>query len=418
ETALFWDLDPQPLVIPADEWSLLSAAISQRARLVNALLRDLYSEQRVLREKILPPEIILADPCYRRPCLGLALARPNPAHLLRFALVKDHAGWRFAQTRANTPIGLSYAVQNRRFMTQEAGELYRALPDYHSVINFPLRLLDALRALSPRENAAPSIVVLTAGPHDPFYSEHSFLARKMGLPLARGDDLIVIDNHVYFKTVAGLERVDVIYRRLNDAYIDPVVFSTDHETAGIPGLLQCIRTGNVALTNAIGSGIAESRALESHLPRVCRFYLGEAPLLPCLPTHTCGHNDQLDHILDNLDSLRLLPVHDPLPWQTPVRGLHTHLSTARGLAPAVRQNPHAYVAQAIPGPDAFTLSTFALCVGRRIDVFPGGLSHLGPDGPARDRVGHTADVLVQQGPHSTGSIADLETTVPGEVRVS
>ncbi|MFH1496546.1 MAG: circularly permuted type 2 ATP-grasp protein [Verrucomicrobiota bacterium] len=416
ETGPFWDLDPQPLVISSEEWSLLSAAVTQRARLVNALLRDLYSEQRVLHEKILPPELVLADPYFRRPCLNVDPGRTNPANLLRFDLVKDDAGWRFTQTRANTPIGLSYAVQNRRFMTQEAGDLYRALPDYHSVINFPLVLLDALRALSPRQDTAPSIVVLTAGPRDPFFSEHSFLARKMGLPLARGDDLLVIDNCVYFKTVAGLERVDVIYRRLNDAYIDPVVFSTDRETAGIPGLLQCIRTGNVALTNAIGAGVAESRALEPYLPQLLRYYFSEKPLLPSLPTYTLGDHDQLEHTLDHLGSLRIRPAHDPLPWQTPVRGLHTNLVTARGLAPAVRQNPHAFVAQPLPGKGAFTLSSFVLCLGRRFDVFPGGLIHLGDEGPDRDRVGHTADVLVQLDAHSTGSIADLESADTG-VRV-
>ncbi len=416
EAATFWELDPQPIVIPAEEWSLLEAAVGQRARLVNALLRDLYSQQRVLQEKILPPEVVLADPYFRRPCLDLDHGRTNPANLLRFDLIKDANGWQFTQTRANTPIGLSYAVQNRRFMTQEAGDLYRALPDYHSVINFPLVLLDALRSLSPRQDTAPSIVVLTAGPRDPFYSEHSFLARKMGLPLARGDDLLVIDNCVYFKTVAGLERVDVIYRRLNDAYIDPVVFSTDRETAGIPGLIQCIRTGNVALTNAIGAGVAESRALEPYLPKLLRFYFGEKPLLPSLPTYNCGDHDQFEHILDNLGDLRIRPAHDPLPWQTPVRGIHTNLTTAHGLAPAVRQSPHAYVAQTIPTKGCFTLSTFVLCIGKRFDVFPGGLSHLGPDGPDRDRVGLTSDVLVQQGPLSTGSIADLEAS-PGGVRV-
>ena len=206
----FWKLEPSPLVFTAEEWAPVEAGLRQRARLANALLVDLYHGQQALRERILPPEAVLSDPFYRRPCLGLEPDRPNPAALLRFDLMRTAEGWRCVQTRANTPIGLSYAVQNRRFMTQEAGDLYRALPDYHSVINFPLQLLASLSTLAPADRPVPSIVVLTAGPGDPFFSEHSFLARKMGLPLARGDDLIVLDNTVYFKTVAGLERVYVL----------------------------------------------------------------------------------------------------------------------------------------------------------------------------------------------------------------
>ena len=424
----FWELEPTPLVIGADEWTLLENALKQRARFVNALLVDLYSGQQALTQKILPPEIILADPYYRRPCLGLEPGRASPATLLRFDLIKTAQGWLFTDTRANTPIGLSYAVQNRRFMTQEAAELYRGLPDYHSVINFPLQLLDALRALSPAAGRAPSIVVLTAGPHDPFYSEHSFLARKMGLPLARGDDLLVLDNRVYFKTIAGLERVDVLYRRLNDAYIDPVVFSTDRETAGIPGLLQCIRAGNVVIANAIGTGVAESRGLNAYVPKLMRFYLGEKPLLPTIPTFTCGDNDHLDYILENRDSLRVLPAHDPRIDDPRLHISNPVLLDARGLVQSVRETPHAYVAQPQPAllsinPQArqaspFRLSAFVLCQGRRFFVFPGGLVRIGDaNDPSIDRVGTAADAVVLVSTKSnSGEVADIETTGASEVQ--
>ncbi|MBC8011805.1 MAG: circularly permuted type 2 ATP-grasp protein, partial [Burkholderiales bacterium] len=329
----FWKLEPSPLVLSAEEWAPLEAGLRQRARLINALLVDIYHGQQVLREKILPPEAVLSDPFYRRPCLGLEPERANPATLLRFDLVRTPAGWRCVQTRSNTPIGLSYAVQNRRFMTQEAGDLYRSLPDYHSVINFPLQLLGALRALAPRDRLSPSIVVLTAGPRDAFYSEHSFLARKMGLPLARGDDLLVLDNTVYFKTVGGLERVDVIYRRLNDAHIDPVVFSTDRETAGIPGLLQCIRAGRVALANSIGTGLAESRVIEAYLPRLAKFYLGEKLLLPSPECYACGDPDRLEQILDQSSRFVIRPAHVSPDNYTVDRSVFRRpLLTAKGLA--------------------------------------------------------------------------------------
>lgn len=410
ESGPFWELEPTPLVLGADEWARLAAGLRQRARFTNALLVDLYDRQEVLKQGLLPPDVILGDPYYRRPCLKLEPTRDTPATLLRFDLVKTAAGWHVVQTRANTPVGLSYAVQNRRFMTQEAGELYRRLPDHHSIINFPLQLLDALRRLAPRGPDAPAIVMLTAGPHDPFYPEHSFLARKMGLPLAKGDDLLVLDNRVYFKTIAGLERVDVIYRRLNDTHIDPVVFDTDRETAGIPGLLQCIRAGNVTVANAIGAGVAESRALDAWLPRLMRFYLGEKPLLPALSTYTCGDNDQLDFILDRRAGLRIRPAHDPRIGDPRLHHPAPILLDERGLAKEVRENPFAYVAQEISAPlpvdpavrrsPPFHLSAFVLAEGREFFVLPGGLVHLGAQPPPVDRVGLTADALVLRGDDS------------------
>jgi uncharacterized circularly permuted ATP-grasp superfamily protein/uncharacterized alpha-E superfamily protein len=428
----FWELEPTPLVLEASEWTLLDAALRQRAHFVNALLVDLYGGQQALHQQILPPELVLSDPYYRRPCLGLEPQRASPATLLRFDLVKTADGWLFDDTRANTPIGLSYAVQNRRFMTQEATDLYRSLPDYHSVINFPLQLLDHLRGLARDDIRAPSIVVLTAGPHDPFYSEHSFLARKMGLPLARGDDLLVLDNRVYFKTIAGLERVDVIYRRLNDSHIDPVVFSTDRENAGIPGLLHCIRTGNVVVANSIGTGIAESRALNAYVPRLMRFYLGEKPLLGTVPTYTCGDTDHLDHILEHGDRLNILPAHDARhgDW------LSTNIATAsnpalygpNGLSRIVRENPHAFVAQprlqilpVSPGPRNAAparLSAFVLCNGKRFSVFPGGLVRLGEPDQVIARVGPTADTVVLIDTQAnSGDIADHE-AAPGAVQAN
>lgn len=423
----FWKLEPSPLVLTAEEWAPLAAGLRQRARLVNALLVDLYHGQQALKAGILPPEAVLSDPFYRRPCLGLEPGRENPATLLRFDLVRTREGWRCVQTRSNTPIGLSYAVQNRRFMTQEAGEFYRALPDYHSVINFPLQLLAALRALAPRDRTSPSIVVLTAGPGDAFYSEHSFLARKMGLPLARGDDLLVLDNTVYFKTVGGLERVDVLYRRLNDAHIDPVVFSTDHETAGIPGLLQCIRSGRVALANTIGTGLAESRVIEAYLPRLCRFYLGEKLLLPAPEIHACGDADRLELVLDDPDRYVVHPAHGSPDNYTVERPLHRRpLLSAAGLDRAVLRNPHAYVAMERPaalsidgrrpgrGAVPFSLSTFVITRGREHDVLAGGLACLGDTLPPAGRVGECADVLVLCGRENSGGVADLEAPDTGE----
>ncbi len=415
----FWELEPTPLIISPDEWTLLEAGIRQRARLLNAFLADLYHEQNALRQGLVPPELTLADPYFRRPSLHLQPERLDPATLIRFDLVKTTRGWHCTEVHTNAPVGLSYAVQNRRFLTQEVGDFYRALPDYHSVINFPLDLVDALRALAPPHRTHPSMVFLSAGPRYPFYSEHSFLARKMGLRMAQGDDLLVLDNHVYFKTVAGLERIDVIYRRLNDAYIDPVVFSTDNESAGIPGLMQCIRAGNVVVANAIGSGVAENRALNHFWPQLCRFYLGERLLLPSTPTYICTDTDQIDAIIEQADQLILRPTHSARVGQVDDAPLRIRNDV---LPRVLRENPHAWVAQPElesvsltaggKRPTPFRFSAFTLAHGRDVTVLPGGIINVGRGPYPRDRVGVCADVIVLAGDAQTaGSIADFETQV-------
>lgn len=404
-----WEVGPVPLVFTAAEWRPLEAALKQRARLINALLIDLYGQQEALRQKALPAEIVFRDPYFRRPAVGLDPGRTNPATLLRFDLVKTADGWHFGDTHVNTPIGLAFALQNRRFLTQEAGELYGTLPDYRRINDFPLRLLDALQALAPGDassgSGAPAIVMLTPGPGDPVYFEHSFLARKMGVPLAQGGDLLVVDNRVYFKTIAGLEPVDVIYRRLNDAHIDPVVFTTPAEVWGIPGLLQCVRHGRVTVANAIGAGLAENRALHAFLPRLMRFYLAEAPLLPSVTTYYGGDPDVVDLLLDHKEHLFVRPAHGPTPGM-PRPEPDRPLTRGRGSVRRLQRTPHAFVVQPAvrpepllpaPGrrrPAPVRLCAYVLCSGRRITVLPGGLTVAADDVPSPEVIGLTADTVV------------------------
>ncbi|MGH8018685.1 MAG: circularly permuted type 2 ATP-grasp protein [Opitutaceae bacterium] len=403
---LEWSISPQPILIEAAEWRTIEAAVRQRARLVNCLLDDLYGKQETLRHRLLPPELVLADPFFRRACAGLEPGRASKATLLRFDLARTAAGgWMFLETFANTPIGAAFAVQNRRLMLQENAEYYAALPDFQRIIDFPVRLLDHLRRLAPGGNERPNIVVLTAGPHDPAYLEHSFLARKMGLPLAQGGDLFVLEQRVYFKTVAGLVPVDVVYRRINDSDVDPVVFPTSLLT-GIPGLIGSIRAGRVAVANAIGAGVADSRALEAYFPRLLRFFLGERPVLPGVPTLYCGDIDQLAVVRDDTEARLSLE-----PAQVSRADLPRY---ARGGSPrerkralgAMRRQPHACVARDLPEPGALQaprparqrLSCFALCEGRRIEVMSGGLLRFLPvklrTDPPGWQAGDTADLVV------------------------
>jgi uncharacterized circularly permuted ATP-grasp superfamily protein/uncharacterized alpha-E superfamily protein len=417
----FWELEPEPVVVDAAEWSTISAALVQRARLTNAFLRDIYDNQDVLQAKQLPPEVILGDARYRRPCLKLEADRIHPATVLRFDLCRTTAGWAFTGVHANTPIGISYAVQNRRFLSQEAPQLYAALPDFHSIINFPLELLESLRRLSPRGPEEASIVLLTSGPQDPFFSEHAFLARKMGVPLARGDDLLVLDNRVFMKTIAGLEQVDVIYRRLDDAHIDPVVFSTAREGAGVPGLLQAVRQKTVVVANAIGTGIAESRALDAYHGALCRFYLGEPPLLPSLPTYLLSDTDQVEAALAEHGVLTLREAQPyrgmssplPEPQERSVRSL-------REIPSEATIHPVSHVLQAdaarrVGGRTATTerplaISGFVLSRGDSYIVLPGGLVRSEPSKAHQQRIGRIADLVVLQGEQSSLSSSQSLTT--------
>jgi uncharacterized circularly permuted ATP-grasp superfamily protein/uncharacterized alpha-E superfamily protein len=406
---LEWSISPHPVVIESEEWRTVEAAVRQRARLLNCLLADFYGKQQTLRHRLLPPELVLTDPFFRRACVGLETERESRATLLRFDLMRTATGrWVFVESFANTPIGAAFAVQNRRLMLQENAEYYAALPDFRRIIDFPVRLLDHLRRLAPGGNEHPNIVVLTAGPHDPAYLEHSFLARKMGLPLAQGGDLLVLEQHVYFKTVAGLLPVDVVYRRVNDRDIDPVVFPSQLLT-GIPGLVGSIRAGKVAVANAIGAGVADSRALEAYFPRLLRFYLGERPVLSGPPTYYCGDVDQRAAVSDDTGTYSIEPAQSSckhLPrW---VRG-GSERARAKALE-AMRRQPHAYVARDMPEPGVLghgraaahklesRLSCFALCEGRKIEIVPGGVLRFLPvkrkDDPPGWQAGDTADIVV------------------------
>lgn len=406
---LAWALDPEPVVLEAGDWAVIEAAVQQRARTINAFLSDLYTHQNVLRQRVVPADLVLGDPFFRRACVGLEPGRASPATLLRFDLVKTAAGgWMFAESFANTTVGASFAVQNRRFLAQERGDLFASLPEFRTVTDFPLRLLEHLKRLSLRDTDNPTIVLLTTGPEDPNFFEHSFLARKMGLPLAQGADLLVLEERVFFKTIAGLVPVDVIYRRMSDRHVDPVVFNTDRLT-GVPGLVGSIRARRVSVANAIGCGVADNRALEAYLPRLARYYFGERVRLPGVPTYYCGDVDQLAVVHDDADgALALLPAQAALDLPAALPGCPAE--HRRRVLRELAAQPHAYVARVPPalalasapalgrGAREVRLSCFALCDGRDVAVMPGGLVHLlaadRAEEPPGWQIGDTADLVV------------------------
>ncbi len=299
-------LDLTPLVLPESEWDRLSAAVIQRARAFDLFVRDIYGEQKILRERALPYSLVLRDPAFLREISEL---NPGDRHHVLFGAVdlcRTSGGeWQVLENYFALPFGLSYALQNRHMLADALPELLTG-EGIHSLDAFAGQMVEALRALSPARN--PRVVLLT-GRNEPGQSffEESLLARHMGIPIVTPDDLLVRENRVHLKTVGGLEQVDVIYRRIRSTSMDPVSFgSTSGE--GVPGLMSCLRKGTVAVSNGLGSGIADNKALLRYSDRIIRHYLGESPLLKTVPTYDCGDPDQAELVRQHRAAMTLKPV--------------------------------------------------------------------------------------------------------------
>jgi uncharacterized circularly permuted ATP-grasp superfamily protein/uncharacterized alpha-E superfamily protein len=297
-----WELDPIPLVVEGAEWAEVARGLEQRATLLNCILLDVYGEQKLLTRGLLPPELVLALPGFLRPVHGVKLPRGIALHLAAADLARAPGGgfWVLGD-RTQTPSGAGYALENRIVIS-------RTLPGvFHDtrvqrLASYFRTLRDTLLSLAPRGRESPRIVLLTPGPHNETYFEHAYLARYLGFALVEGADLTVRDRHVYVKTLGGLERVDVILRRLDDVFCDSLSLRSD-SSLGVAGLVHAVRAGNVAVANALGSGIVETPALLAFLPKLCRELLGEDLLLPSVPTYWCGDAEARAYVLDHLDAM-------------------------------------------------------------------------------------------------------------------
>ncbi len=297
-----WELDPIPLVLDGREWADLARGLEQRATLLNCILLDLYGDQKLLTRGLLPAELVLAMPGFLRPMHGVRLPGNIALHVAASDLARAPGGgfWVLGD-RTQTPSGAGYALENRIVMSRTLPGVFHDARVQRLAAYFRT-LRDTLLSLVPRGRDNPRIVLLTPGPHNETYFEHAYLARYLGFALVEGADLTVRDRHVYVKTLGGLERVDVIFRRLDDVFCDPLSLRSD-STIGVAGLVHSVRAGNVAVANALGSGLVESPALLSFLPRLCRELLGEDLLLPSVPTFWCGDAEARGHVLDHLDAM-------------------------------------------------------------------------------------------------------------------
>ncbi|HTW10505.1 MAG TPA: circularly permuted type 2 ATP-grasp protein, partial [Acidimicrobiales bacterium] len=300
-------LDLVPRVVPAEEWQVIETGVAQRVKALEAFLADIYGPGRVFDDQVLPRQLVQSSSHFHREAANLQPPNGVRVHVAGIDLVRDPEGrYRVLEDNLRTPSGISYVIENRRAMTHVFPELFASYR-VRAVADYPAYLLAALRAAAPlHAGPDPTVVVLTPGVHNAAYFEHSFLARQMGLALVEGRDLVCREGVVYMRTTSGEERVDVIYRRVDDEFLDPLQFRPS-SLLGCPGLLNAARAGNVTLANAVGNGVADDKALYPRVPDLIRYYLGEEPLLANVDTYLLDDPGEREYVLDHLDELVLKP---------------------------------------------------------------------------------------------------------------
>ncbi len=296
-----------PRVLSPGEWDIMERGVKQRVAALNAFLWDIYHERAILRDKIVPESLVLGNSNYRPEMIGLDVPHRTYVHVCGTDIVRDEkGGFLVLEDNARTPSGVSYVVENRHMMARMFPDLFDGIA-VRPVGDYGMRLHEALTEIAPSGDAEPRVVLLSPGIYNSAYFEHIFLAREMGVPLVEGRDLIVEDGRVWMRTTAGLAPVHAIYRRLNDEFLDPAVFNPD-SILGVRGLIDVWRRGKVAIANAVGTGVADDKAIYAYMPRIIRYYLSEEPILSNVETYICGEKEGLAFTLDHLAELVVKPV--------------------------------------------------------------------------------------------------------------
>jgi uncharacterized circularly permuted ATP-grasp superfamily protein len=355
-----WPFDIIPRTIAASEWTRVEEGLRQRLTALNLFIDDVYNEQRIVHDGRFPGELLESSENYLPQCAGSRPPFGAWANICGSDLVRDADGTIYVlEDNLRVPSGVSYMLENRSLTKQVFPELFeqaRILP----VDDYPSQLFDMLASLSPRALDYPTVVVLTPGIYNSAYFEHAYLAQAMGVTLVEGGDLVVGDDEcVYMRTIAGLERVDVIYRRVNDTFLDPECFRKD-SMLGVPGLMRAWRAGNVALANAPGAGVADDKLVYAFVPDIIRYYLDEEPILPNVPTLACVREDERKEVLANLERLVVKPVNESGGYGMIIGPRATKKSLAK-FRRLIRNNPRNYVAQPV-----LNLSTAPTLIGGRI----------------------------------------------------
>src|SRR5215475_11382028 len=395
--AVYGDAEAQERLIPFDviprilsgkEWGILERGLKQRVRALNMFLRDIYHDREILRAGVIPDDLIFQNPVFRPEMNGQGVPYDIYVHIAGIDIIRtDAEDFIVLEDNVRTPSGVSYMLENREIMMRLFPDLFarhRVLP----VERYPDELLVALRSVAPRSAAAePTVALMTPGIYNSAYYEHSFLADKLGIELVEGRDLIVRNDEVFMRTTEGLKRVDVIYRRVDDDFLDPLTFRPD-SALGVPGLMSAYAAGNITLANAVGTGIADDKAIYSYMPDVVKFYLGEEPILKNVQTWRCRDPSDLAYVLDNLDELVVKEVHGSGGYGMLIGPAATR-AAIDAFRDKLKHEPEAFIAQPTLAlstspthtasglaPRHVDLRPFVLTGSSHITIVPGGLTRV------------------------------------------
>jgi uncharacterized circularly permuted ATP-grasp superfamily protein len=367
-TERIFPFDVVPRVVGAKEWDRIERGLKQRIEALNLFLDDLYHEQKIVRDGVVPEEVVRSAKSFRKQCVGLNPPRGIWCHITGTDLVRDGDGEVYVlEDNLRCPSGVSYVLENRQVMKRTFPQLFEATR-IRPVVDYPSRLLDMLESIAPVGVLSPRVVVLTPGPHNSAYFEHSFLAQQMGVELVEGRDLVVADGLVMMRTTKGFERVDVIYRRIDDDFLDPHAFRDD-SALGVPGLMNVYKAGRVGLANAPGTGVADDKVVYAYIPKVIKYYLDQDPIIPNVPTFMCWEEKDRKHVLANLDKLVVKAANESGGYGMLV-GPHATKREHEEFAMKIQATPRNYIAQ-----PTLSLSRVPVLVddhfeGRHVDLRP------------------------------------------------
>jgi uncharacterized circularly permuted ATP-grasp superfamily protein len=379
--------DLLPRIIQSDEWAHVARGLEQRIVALNLFLHDLYHDGKILKDNVVPRDMVYSCKHFRRQMVGLQVPKDVYVTVCGTDLIRDQDGrYLVLEDNLRVPSGVSYMLTSRTVMKRVFPELFQ-MCGVRPVEDYSQALLSTLRALAPEHAKDPTIVLLTPGVYNSAYFEHTYLARQMGIELVEGRDLVVHDNIVYMRTIAGLQRVDVIYRRFDDDFIDPLAFRPDSRL-GASGLFNAYRAGNVTLCNALGNGIADDKAIYSFVPAIIRYYLDQDPILDNVETYLCEDDTQRSYVLDNLDKLVVKAVGESGGYGMLI-GPHASAETREEFRRQIQEDPRNYIAQPtlqlscapclIEGqvePRHIDLRPYVLYDGNRVTIVPGGLTRV------------------------------------------
>jgi uncharacterized circularly permuted ATP-grasp superfamily protein len=342
-TERIFPFDIIPRILAAHEWDYLERGLKQRIQALNLFLSDIYHDQKIVKDGLIPLDLIYSASGFLEPCIGLNPPEGIWCHITGTDLVRDRDGrWYVLEDNLRCPSGVSYVLENRRVMKSTFPLVFNTMP-IQPVEEYPSHLLETLLNLAPAHLLDPTVVVLTPGIYNSAYFEHSFLAQQMGVELVEGRDLVVVDGYLQMRTTKGLKRVDVIYRRIDDIFIDPLAFQPD-SLLGIPGLMEVYRSGRVGIANALGTGVADDKVIYAYVPQMIRYYLGEDPILENVPTYLCWEPEQQSHVLANLDKLVVKAANESGGYGMLI-GPHATALERQAFAEKIQASPRNYIAQ-------------------------------------------------------------------------